>query len=374
MGNVFRKIAWRRLSWRRPDPYHSLKIAEKESRDYDAEYKEYRRRQIKEKDLIRPMVVLPYDGPCLWGMLPSDVKGTIFHYFSLATCATVLATVCKQWKDDVWLGIRSMNLQPYYLVLTNEQLKNILSHCGYLRTLKLDFCDRIKDEGIQCIAEFQVSIYSLSLDSCGITDLGLEAICKRMVRLGELSISHSQSGITDRGISCISNLTNLKKLDLSALRLLPFKTDHKNLQENVFPDLFGTLVNLEQLYLYQFWVEDLRLIWNNLHRLRVLDLRYNRSIKPEEMIGKMDSLECFSGECSNAMELAKLPKLNFLRLLNELRIREAEFNLNRSVWCDIQFQTWDGTWSWKSRAELEQEAKDKEAATKIAAKKETEKK
>lgn len=81
---------------------------------------------------IKPKVVIMTEGLALWNKLPRDVKRLIFYFFPLKQLLH-LSTICRTWSDDVYLGIRKLNFQPFYRV---GVLSRFHSNCRkYLITL-----------------------------------------------------------------------------------------------------------------------------------------------------------------------------------------------------------------------------------------------
>jgi len=98
--------------------------------------------------------------------------------------------------------------------LKNDTLVEIAKTCNQLELLNLSGCQKIQDSGLRALARNCSELINLDITRCpDLSDEGLHFFCSRMSQILSLNL-YADSQFTDKGLLSISNLHNLKFLDL----------------------------------------------------------------------------------------------------------------------------------------------------------------
>ncbi|XP_024873907.1 F-box/LRR-repeat protein 4-like [Temnothorax curvispinosus] len=115
---------------------------------------------------------------------------------------------------------KSLNLKPYWHIISTKALHYLAFKCKYLRRLDLSWCDSFSVSDLEKFLDTCGSLLThLRLDCCSCIDdsamLKISTVCKN---LNELSLRNCDS-IKDQGFLCLENLESLERLDLYRTRI-----------------------------------------------------------------------------------------------------------------------------------------------------------
>ncbi|XP_071561373.1 F-box/LRR-repeat protein 4-like [Temnothorax nylanderi] len=115
---------------------------------------------------------------------------------------------------------KSLNLKPYWHIISTKALYYLAFKCKYLRRLDLSWCDSFSVSDLEKFLDTCGSLLThLRLDCCSCIDdsamLKISTVCKN---LNELSLRNCDS-IKDQGFLCLENLESLERLDLYRTRI-----------------------------------------------------------------------------------------------------------------------------------------------------------
>ena len=91
-------------------------------------------------------------------------------------------------------------LQSLYLngsAITDDSIVQIAQVCRLIRALSLNDCRRLSDRAAVALASHCTSIQSLSMNSCGVSSVGVKCLADRCADLRELSIKDCPNCILD---------------------------------------------------------------------------------------------------------------------------------------------------------------------------------
>lgn len=165
--------------------------------------------------------------------LPDDCLLMIFRRLESCADSDSFGLTCRRWLQIQCLGRGSLQLRSSYrpnvsqeyvrclskLLMRFQRLDSItLTGCtelpdlaltqlqfyGFnLKTLSLDCCFGITDDGLAMVAKGCPSLVTISLYRCNITDVGLEILAKSCFHLENVNLSYCVL-VSDRGIRAFS--------------------------------------------------------------------------------------------------------------------------------------------------------------------------
>ena len=123
---------------------------------------------------------------------------TEFGLKSLSTMATSLKEVNLRSCDNI----------------SDSALKYLSEGGVALHVLDVSFCDKVTDQGLEFISQGLPQIQALSLNSCGVSDVGILKLSQTLTELKTLNIGQC-SRVTDKALNAIiNNCPHLSSLDI----------------------------------------------------------------------------------------------------------------------------------------------------------------
>lgn len=192
------------------------------------------------------------DGPTYITHLPDDCLRYIFQWLDSGSDRESFGLICRRWlhiQNSSRLSLQfecsftqlsrsllshsNTNINTFHLhrllnrfnhleslslsgctELPDSGLAPLRSHGSNLRTLYLDCCFGITDDGLSSVASGCPFLTFISLYRCNISDIGLKTLAKSCLALKDVNLSYC-SLISDHGIRALSN----KSCQLRAVRI-----------------------------------------------------------------------------------------------------------------------------------------------------------
>ncbi|XP_077274473.1 F box and leucine-rich-repeat gene 4 isoform X2 [Temnothorax americanus] len=156
-----------------------------------------------------------------FSVLPHEIMIKILRNLDLTSLCR-MGRVNKYFNNLVQdpLLYKSLNLKPYWHIISTKALHYLAFKCKYLRRLDLSWCDSFSVSDLEKFLDTCGSLLThLRLDCCSCIDdsamLKISTVCKN---LNELSLRNCDS-IKDQGFLCLENLESLERLDLYRTRI-----------------------------------------------------------------------------------------------------------------------------------------------------------